>query len=286
MTIIGRIGTRLALGVLAAGFALSMSAAAAQPAPGGNDAVVRATLKNGLRVIIVPNRLAPVVSTSVNYLVGSDEAPAGYPGTAHAQEHMMFRGSPGLTADQLADIGSVMGGNFNANTRESLTQYLFTVPAEDLDVALRIEAVRMAGVLDTDDDWNHERGAIEQEVAQDLSDPDYVIYEKLRAQMFAGSPYEHVALGTRPSFDKTTAAMLRKFHDTWYAPNNAILVVVGDLDAKATLAQDSCLVRNDQGEAVAAASEDDVQAGRARIIHGSDGPAQRHCDDRDPRPRP
>ncbi|HXZ68771.1 MAG TPA: pitrilysin family protein, partial [Alphaproteobacteria bacterium] len=81
------------------------------------------------------------------------------------------------------------------------------------------------------------RGAIEQEVAQDLSNPGYVVYKKLREAMFAGSPYEHDALGTRPSFEKTTAAMLKQFHDDWYAPNNAILVVVGDLDLKATLAK-------------------------------------------------
>src|SRR5665213_1509297 len=138
--------------------------------------VLRATLANGLRVIIVRNTLAPVVATSVNYLAGSDETPAGYPGTAHAQEHMMFRGSPGLSADQLAEIGSVMGGNFNANTRESLTQYLYTVPSEDLDIALNIEAVRMRDVSDRQEDWNKERGAIEQEVAQDLSNPFYVLY--------------------------------------------------------------------------------------------------------------
>ncbi|HEY6452505.1 MAG TPA: pitrilysin family protein [Steroidobacteraceae bacterium] len=215
----------------------------AQTAPSAADSghvvdssqVLRATLPNGLRVVIVRNALAPVVATSVNYLVGSDEAPPGFPGTAHAQEHMMFRGSPGLTADQLADIGSVMGGNFNANTRESLTQYLFTVPAEDLDIALHIEAIRMGGVLDTRQDWNQERGAIEQEVAQDLSNPGYVLYEKLRAAMFAGTPYAHDALGTRPSFDATSAQMLRRFHDAWYAPNNAILIVVGDLDPAATL---------------------------------------------------
>jgi zinc protease len=197
--------------------------------------IVRATLANGLRVIIVRNTLAPVVATSVNYLTGSDETPAGFPGTAHAQEHMMFRGSPGLTADQLADIGSVMGGNFNANTRESLTQYLFTVPAEDLDVALHVEAVRMQDVLDSAADWKQERGAIEQEVAQDLSNPSYILYSKVRTAMFAGTPYAYDALGTRPSFEKTTAAMLKKFHDTWYAPNNAILVVVGDVDPQATL---------------------------------------------------
>jgi zinc protease len=199
--------------------------------------VVKATLANGLRVIIVRNTLAPVVATAVNYLVGSDEAPAGFPGTAHAQEHMMFRGSPGLTADQLADIGSIMGGNFNADTRESITQYLYTVPAEDLDVALHIEAVRMSGVDDSAKEWSHERGAIEQEVAQDLSSPSYVLYEKLRALAFADTPYAHDALGTRPSFDQTTAQMLKHFYDTWYAPNNAILIIVGDVEPDATLAK-------------------------------------------------
>src|SRR3984885_6499265 len=99
-------------------------------ASAANDDVLRATLDNGLRVIIVHNALAPVVATSVNYLVGSDETAPGFPGTAHAQEHMMFRGSPGLSTEQLANISAVMGGNFNANTRESITQYLFTVPAE------------------------------------------------------------------------------------------------------------------------------------------------------------
>src|SRR5438045_457664 len=132
----------------------AQAAAAAQNEPG----ILRATLPNGLRVILVRNTLAPVVATSVNYLVGSNDTPDGFPGTAHALEHMMFRGSPGLTADQLADIGSVMGGNFNANTRENLTQFLFTVPAEDLDVALHVEATRMQGILATDKDWEQERG--------------------------------------------------------------------------------------------------------------------------------
>src|SRR3979490_931335 len=221
-----------ALALFVAGSAdVSYSAPAAKAEPG----VLRATLPNGLRVIIVRNTLAPVVATSVNYLVGSNDTPEGFPGTAHALEHMMFRGSPGLTADQLANIGSVMGGNFNANTRETLTQYLFTVPAEDLDVALHVEAVRMQDVLDSAADWHQERGAIEQEVAQDLSNPSYILFSKVRSAMFAGTPYAYDALGTRPSFEKTTAAMLKKFHDTWYAPNNAILVVVGDVDPQTTL---------------------------------------------------
>lgn len=202
---------------------------------GGN--VLRATLKNGLQVVIVRNALAPVVTTVMNYKVGSDEAPEGFPGMAHAQEHMMFRGSPGLNAGQLADVAAGMGGKFDADTQQSVTQYFFTVPVADLDVALHIAAIRMSGVLDTQKLWSEERKAIEQEVARDLSNPEYVFYTKLLAAMFRGTPYAHDALGTKASFDKTTGAMLHKFYDRWYAPNNAILVIVGDVDPKAVLAE-------------------------------------------------
>jgi zinc protease len=199
--------------------------------------VLRATLPNGLRVVIVRNALAPVVTTVMNYKVGSDQAPEGFPGMAHAEEHMMFRGSPGLTANQLADIAAAMGGEFDADTQQTVTQYFFTVPVADLDVALHVESIRMRGVLDTDKLWGQERGAIEQEVAQDLSNPEYVFYTRLLADMFRGTPYAHDALGSRPSFDKTTGAMLNKFHSDWYAPNNAILVIVGDVNPQAALAE-------------------------------------------------
>jgi zinc protease len=166
----------------------------------------------------------------VNYLVGSNEAPPGFPGMAHAQEHMMFRGSPDLSANQLAAISAAMGGQFDADTQQTVTQYFFTVPKEDIDVALHIEALRMKGVVDTDALWDQERKAIEQEVAQDLSNPEYVFFTKLLAAAFQGTPYEHDALGTRSSFDKTTGTMLHDFYETWYAPNNAILVIAGDVD--------------------------------------------------------
>ncbi|MGA2244395.1 MAG: pitrilysin family protein [Verrucomicrobiota bacterium] len=204
-------------------------------AAGRAEDVLRATLTNGLQVIIVRNTLAPVVTTMVNYRVGSDECPAGFPGTAHATEHMMFRGSPGLTADQLAAASAAMGGNDNADTQQAVTQYFFTTPAENLDVALRIEAARMRDLAADDQLWEKERGAIEQEVAQDVSNPEYVFYMQLLQAMFRGSPYEHDALGTRPSFDKTSDADLRKFHNTWYVPNNAILVIVGDVEPSAAL---------------------------------------------------
>ncbi len=202
-----------------------------------SETVLRHTLKNGLRVVIIRNPLAPVVTTEMNYLVGSNETPKGFPGMAHAQEHMMFRGAPGLSANQLADITAAMGGDFDADTRQMVTQYFFTVPAEDIDIALHIESIRMQGVLDSEELWSKERGAIEQEVASDMSNPQYVFYKKLLEAMFKGTPYAHDALGTRPSFNKTTGAMLKKFHGAWYAPNNAILVIVGRVNPKETMAK-------------------------------------------------
>jgi zinc protease len=211
--------------------------AAPDPQADTSENVLRAALPNGLRVVIVPNRLAPVVTTMVNYQVGSNESPEGFPGTAHAQEHMMFRGSPGLSADQLAEVAAAMGGSFDADTQQTVTQYFYTIPSEDLDVALRIEANRMRGVDDSSQEWDKERGAIEQEVAQDYSNPVFVFYTKLLAAMYKGTPLANPGLGTRPSFDKTTAAMLKNFYDEWYAPNNAILIVVGDVDPQTALTQ-------------------------------------------------
>jgi zinc protease len=110
--------TAVALAVL-----LSVALVRCGPAEkAGEPAVLRSELANGLRVVIVRNELAPVATTVVNYRVGSDEAPPGFPGMAHAQEHMMFRGSPGLSADQLADIAAAMGGRFDADTQQTVTQ--------------------------------------------------------------------------------------------------------------------------------------------------------------------
>ena len=199
--------------------------------------VTRATLDNGLRVVIVRDPLAPVVTVEENYLAGGDETPGGFPGMAHAQEHMSFRGCNGLTGDQIAAIYAQLGGQSNADTQQNITQYFVTVPLADLDVALRLDAACMQGVDDSQQEWAKERGAIEQEVARDLSNPTYKFITRVNQDMFAGTPYGHDALGTRESFEATTGAALKKFYTDWYAPNNAILVITGNVDAGAALAK-------------------------------------------------
>ena len=208
----------------------------AQSAP-ENPNVTRATLPNGMRAVIIHNALAPVVTVEANFIVGGDETPAGFPGMAHAQEHMAFRGCTDLTADQTSAIYAQLGGENNADTQQNITQYYATVPAADVDVALHAQADCLRGIQDSQAEWEHERGAIEQEVARDLSNPTYKFIDRLNADMFAGTPYAHDPLGTKASFDATTGPMLKAFYDKWYTPSNSILVVVGDVDPAATLAK-------------------------------------------------
>jgi zinc protease len=217
-------------GILAAGLLCLPLAAQASPQ------VTRATLKNGLRVVVVRDPLAPVVTTVMNYLAGSNDEK--YTGTAHATEHMMFRGSQSMSASQFAQVTAITGGNFNADTQDALTQYFFTMPSTDLDIALHLEASRAQNVLDTQPLWNQERGAIEQEVTQDNSEAEYRVWIKLLKNVLGGTPYANEGLGTLNSFSKQiNAPQLQAFYRTWYHPNNAILVIAGDVDPKTTLAK-------------------------------------------------
>jgi zinc protease len=214
-------------------FTLALSA---QPQTPSDPNLTRATLDNGLRVVIVRDALAPIVTIQQNYLVGANETPPGFPGMAHAQEHMAFRGCAGLSGDQIAAIYAQLGGQDNADTQQTITQYFTTVPAADLEVALRVDAACMQDMEDSPAQWAQEKGAIQQEVARDLSAPTYKFLTRLNEDMFAGTPYAHDALGTLDSFEATTGEMLKSFYRDWYAPNNAILVIAGDVDAAAALA--------------------------------------------------
>jgi zinc protease len=220
--------------LLAALVALPLRGAAA-PTPIPGVAVSRATLANGLQVVVLRDPLAPAVSIYTNYLAGAnDEAITG---TAHAQEHMMFRGSRTIDASQFAESMSVTGGSFNADTQSEITQYFFEVPSQYLDIALNLERSRAAGILDTQPLWDQERGAITQEVTRDNSSASYRLYEKTVAHMFAGTPYADSGLGTVASFKRIQARDLKAFYDAWYHPNNVIMVISGDVDPPAVIAK-------------------------------------------------
>ncbi|HZZ64930.1 MAG TPA: insulinase family protein, partial [Candidatus Baltobacteraceae bacterium] len=197
--------------------------------------VTRATLKNGLQVVVVHDPLAPVVSTVLNYRVGGNEEQ--YPGEAHALEHMMFRGTPGISQTQLFEIAQLMGGSYDADTQSEVTQYFFDVPVQYLDVALRVEADRARHLTLSQSGWQAESGAIKQEVTQD----DSVAIQKLFLRtilpsIFKGTPYANDVLGTQYGFNhQISAHVLRKFYSTWYHPNNAVYVVAGNVDGPATV---------------------------------------------------
>jgi|SRR5579875_3499778 len=233
------LGIALGIGLTFGGFRKTWAAEAstvATPAQQRGN-VTRATLKNGLRVVIIRDTLAPMVTTQITYLAGGYEAPKGFPGTAHALEHMMFRDSNGMTGAQLDEMAGKMGARLDAFTTNDATQFYFLAPAQYTDMLLHIESIRMRGAELTAKGWDLEKGAIEQEVSRDISSPDFLALQKAEKILYAGTGYAHTPLGSRPTFDKTTSAVLKKFYNHWYMPNNAILVIAGDIDPATTLAK-------------------------------------------------
>lgn len=210
--------------------------AAPGPAMADETDVARATLSNGLRVVVIHDPLAPVVTTILNYQAGSDEQ--WIPGLAHATEHMMFRGSTTLSSSQLMQAIGITGGSLDADTTSGVTQYYFTVPSAYLDVALRAERSRASGLLLSQALWSQERGAITQEVQQDNSDAFYRLFVKMQDRLIGGTPYAKSTLGTARDFaQNVNSTQLRRFYDRWYHPNNAVYVIAGDVDPQTTIAR-------------------------------------------------
>ncbi len=206
------------------------------PARAASLNVTRTTLSNGLRVVVVTDRLAPVVTTMLNYRAGSNDQTIA--GLAHALEHMMFRGSQTLSSSQFMDTVDITGGAFNAITQSAITQYFFSVPAQYLDIALRLERSRATGALLSQQQWNDERKAITQEVTSDNGNAFYRLQTKMENTLLAGTPYANNGLGTVYDFAHTiNAPQLRAFYEKWYHPNNAVYVIVGDVDGPSTIAR-------------------------------------------------
>lgn len=146
----------------------------------------------------------------------------------------MFRGTPTLDASQLNRVTQATGGNVNAVTDYEYTHYLFNVMSADLPVVLRIEADRMHDLTLDPAQWARERGAIAQEVSSKRSSTELRADEALRTAIYAGTPYAWTPLGTRQSFDATDIDRLKRFYQSWYVPNNALLLIVGDVDPRRT----------------------------------------------------
>jgi zinc protease len=188
-----------------------------------------------LQIVVLRDRLAPVVTTWLNVEAGSDDEPIT--GIAHAQEHMFFRGSRTLSGAAADEIAGFTGDQDNADTQSEITQYYHLVPATDLDLALQLDRGRFHGILDSQHDWTEERGAILQEVSRDNSDANYRLYVKVLHHILAGTAYVDEGLGTHESFSKRiNAPQLQAFYDTWYHPNNAVYVIAGDVDPQAAIA--------------------------------------------------
>ncbi len=231
-----RILIRVSVVALALGLLSAQSVSAATQ-------VTRATLPNGLRVVVVHDPLAPVVTTILNYEAGSDEQTID--GEAHALEHMMFRGSKTVSSSQLMDTLSLTGGDFDADTQDAVTQFYFTVPSQYLDIALHLERSRATGLSLAPDQWAQERGAITQEVTQDNSNAIYRLFEKMSGRMLAGTPYAKNGLGTVYGFEhQVNTKALGQFYHTWYHPNDAVYVIVGDVDGPSTIARVKALFDN------------------------------------------
>jgi zinc protease len=209
---------------------LAGSSARAQQTGGPGDAgIYTTTLKNGLRVVVVEDHAAPVVQTAMWYHFGSLDETPGKTGLAHATEHMMFRGTNDMTAGGLDDIVARLGAQMNGETTYDYTQFYFTMPADKVEVGLAIEADRMQHAAMRQADWNVERGAVLNELEGDESSPFFVLLQKVRAAAYPGQPNGRTPTGYITDVEHATAADIAKYYHEWYAPNNATLVVAGDV---------------------------------------------------------
>jgi len=195
------------------------------------------TLPNGLRVIVAPDHLAPVVAVNLWYVVGSRHETAGRTGFAHLYEHFMFQGSRHVTKAEHFSIIQAAGGVNNATTYFDRTNYFETVPSHQLDLALWLEADRMATLLDALDQENldNQREVVKNEKRQTYDNRPYgSFYEKLMAAVFpVEHPYHHTPIGSMEDLDAATVEDVIAFFKTWYAPNNCVLSIVGDVDEEA-----------------------------------------------------
>jgi zinc protease len=189
------------------------------------------TLSNGLKVLIHEVHTAPLVSVWSWYRVGSSDEAPGQTGVSHWVEHMNFKGTTNIPRDEMKGLVERFGGMWNGYTWIDQTTYLETAGREALDQLLFIEAERMANGLYDPEDCESERTVIISELQGGENDPDQLLDQELTATAFRAHPYRHPTIGWLPDLRSMTRNDLYGHYRRYYVPNNATLVVAGDVDA-------------------------------------------------------
>jgi len=193
-------------------------------------------LKNGLRVIISPDRAAPVVSVAVAYNVGSRNERKGRTGFAHLFEHLMFKGSENVADGEFAGLIENYGGSHNGQTDKDHTLYFEQVPSNQLDMVLFLEADRMRAPAITLDTVNNQREAVKEERRLRMDNQPYGKTSEIIGELlFENFANEHSIIGSMADLDAASLEDFAGFFKTYYAPNNAALTIAGDVDEKVAL---------------------------------------------------
>ena len=213
--------------LLGAAFLLSLAPAWAA----GN--VQQHTLKNGLKVVVQEDHRAPVAVSQIWYRTGSMDEFNGTTGVAHVLEHMMFKGTKAVPAGEFSKRIAAAGGRENAFTNLDYTAYFQTLQKDKLPLAFELEADRMHNLIIADKEFEKEIEVVRNERRWRTDDkPHSVVYEKLMATAFQANPYRRPVIGWMDDLQNMTAADARAWYARWYTPNNATLVVVGDVKAQ------------------------------------------------------
>ncbi len=189
------------------------------------------TLPNGLTVILLEDHSTPIVHAELWYHVGSKDERPGRTGFAHLFEHMMFKGSKNVRPEQHSSFVSSVGGEGNAYTTDDVTVFWSTVPAQYLPLVLWLEADRMASLRIEKDTFNREREVVKEERRLRVENQPYGrLSELIYDQAFTTHPYKHTTIGSMKDLEAASLDDVREFYGTYYVPNNATLVIVGDFE--------------------------------------------------------
>ena len=195
------------------------------------------TLKNGLRIIVKEDHRAPTAVQMVWYRIGSIDEVDGHSGVAHVLEHMMFKGTPSVGPGEFNKRVAAAGGRDNAFTSRDYTAYFQQVPKEKLDEMMALEADRMRHLNVAPQEFAQEIKVVMEERRMRTDDnPQSKLFEQMNAVAFQAHPYRRPIIGWMNDLETMTAADSKAWYDTWYVPNNAYVVITGDVDHKAVFA--------------------------------------------------